>query len=73
MIKKYDYIECCGVLHHLGPAAGPRNPLKKLNPGGIMLIGLYSSIARRKIKTIQSFIKDKKVSAIQDHEIFVRV
>ena len=62
--KKYDYIECCGVLHHLeDPQLGLEILSNKLNPGGIMLIGLYSSIARRKIKTIQSFIKDKKVSA----------
>ena len=46
--KRFDLIECCGVLHHLAsPINGWRNLEALLNPGGLMKIALYSSRARQ--------------------------
>jgi 2-polyprenyl-3-methyl-5-hydroxy-6-metoxy-1,4-benzoquinol methylase len=46
--RTFDRIESVGVLHHLAePTAGWRVLVPLLRPGGKMLIGLYSELARR--------------------------
>lgn len=46
----FDIIEAVGVLHHMQePFKGWQALLKLLRPGGLMLTGLYSAIARRTI------------------------
>jgi SAM-dependent methyltransferase len=53
---QFDIIECGGVLHHMDdPYAAWRILLDKLRPGGIIQIGLYSSISRR---VIESLVED---------------
>ena len=48
MERRFDLIEAVGVLHHLkDPLAGWRNLLSLLRPGGVMVLGLYSDVARR--------------------------
>jgi hypothetical protein len=48
-------IECGGVLHHMAdPFEGWRSLIKCLKPGGIMRIGLYSSIARSNLTALRS-------------------
>jgi SAM-dependent methyltransferase/tetratricopeptide (TPR) repeat protein len=43
----YHIIETVGVLHHMAdPFAGWRALLDRLAPGGLMLVGLYSKVAR---------------------------
>ena len=55
--RMFDIIESSGVLHHLAdPFAGWRALISMLRPGGIMLIGLYSAIARRDIAAARDFI-----------------
>jgi len=55
--KTFDFIECVGVLHHLGnPVAGWRVLRSILRPGGVMHIGLYSELARRDIAAAQDLI-----------------
>ena len=50
MRRRFDLIECEGVLHHLGdPLAGWRVLVDLLRPGGLMKIGLYSETARQHI------------------------
>ena len=45
--KQFDVIEAGSVLHHLAdPWTGWRTLLSLLRPGGFMLLGLYSNIAR---------------------------
>ncbi len=53
----FDIVECSGVLHHLAdPLAGWRALLSLLRPGGFMLVGLYSEVARRGIVEARKFI-----------------
>jgi tetratricopeptide (TPR) repeat protein/SAM-dependent methyltransferase len=48
--RSFDLIEAVGVLHHLAdPLAGWRALLAVLRPGGVMKLGLYSALARRKL------------------------
>ena len=45
--RSFDVIDASGVLHHLSdPAAGWRQLLALLRPGGLMRIGLYSELGR---------------------------
>jgi tetratricopeptide (TPR) repeat protein/2-polyprenyl-3-methyl-5-hydroxy-6-metoxy-1,4-benzoquinol methylase len=51
--RSFDVISSVGVLHHLAdPAAGWRQLLKLLRPGGLMLIGLYSEYARQDVTRV---------------------
>ena len=49
--KKFDIIECSGVLHHMDkPLDGWKVLESLLKPHGLMRIGLYSELARKDIK-----------------------
>ncbi len=51
----FDVIEAMGVLHHMAePFKGWQALAGLLGPGGIMLIGLYSAVARRNIAELRS-------------------
>ena len=59
--KKFDVIECSGVLHHM------ENPIKGLDilhsllkPGGYIKLGLYSSSARLFVQKMHHYINSKK-------------
>ncbi|MBI3700283.1 MAG: methyltransferase domain-containing protein [Afipia sp.] len=56
----FDIVDSSGVLHHLKcPRAGWRQLADLVRPGGLMHIGLYSSIARADINAArESFAKD---------------
>lgn len=57
--KKFDYIECIGVLHHMDePLAGWQALCDVLKPDGIMRIGLYSEAARRYVVKGRAYIKE---------------
>ena len=48
--KKFDYIECTGVLHHMkNPIDGWSILTDILETDGVMKIGLYSKLARREL------------------------
>jgi tetratricopeptide (TPR) repeat protein/2-polyprenyl-3-methyl-5-hydroxy-6-metoxy-1,4-benzoquinol methylase len=58
--RSFDLISCVGVLHHLSdPLAGWRALVKRLRPGGFMLVGLYSEIARRDIAAARAMIAER--------------
>jgi len=53
--RRFDVIECSGVLHHLGdPAAGLRALVACLAPGGAMRLALYSARARRHVGAVRA-------------------
>jgi Tfp pilus assembly protein PilF/2-polyprenyl-3-methyl-5-hydroxy-6-metoxy-1,4-benzoquinol methylase len=55
--RSFDVISCVGVLHHLAdPAAGWRQLLALLRPGGLMQVGLYSEIGRRDLLAARELI-----------------
>ena len=60
--KKFDFIECVGVLHHMdNPFIGLKKLSLSLKNGGIMFIGLYSENARRDITSMRKVIKKMKI------------
>jgi 2-polyprenyl-3-methyl-5-hydroxy-6-metoxy-1,4-benzoquinol methylase len=57
--RKFDIVECSGVLHHMkDPAAGWRVLTDLLADNGYMLIGLYSEMGRQDIISARQFIQD---------------
>lgn len=55
--KRFDLIECSGVLHHMeDPLHGWRILRNLLKPGGWMLIGLYSTLGRQDIRAAREMI-----------------
>ncbi len=62
--RRFDLIECIGVLHHLGdPLAGWRLLVDLLRPGALMMIGLYSETARQDVIVGRSLIAEKGYTA----------
>jgi Flp pilus assembly protein TadD/2-polyprenyl-3-methyl-5-hydroxy-6-metoxy-1,4-benzoquinol methylase len=60
--RQFDLIESLGVLHHLAdPFAGWRALLSLLRPGGFMLLGLYSEMARRPVMAARALIKERQL------------
>jgi SAM-dependent methyltransferase len=53
--QQFDIIECIGVLHHMAdPWAGWRTLLRRLKPGGLMYIGLYSATSRAGLAALRA-------------------
>tara|TARA_R110002072_G_scaffold31735_19_gene97769 strand:+ start:8896 stop:10689 length:1794 start_codon:yes stop_codon:yes gene_type:complete len=64
--RKFDVIECSGVLHHMeDPEAGLKILLKRLRSDGLLRIGLYSRIARDKIG-VNSARVDNPAATLED-------
>ena len=56
--KRFDVIECVGVLHHMDdPESGLGVLLDILEPQGYLKLGLYSDLARKHIVETRNFIK----------------
>jgi SAM-dependent methyltransferase len=56
--ERYDYIDCCGVLHHLpDPAAGLHALLSVLAPGGGMGLMLYAPHGRTGVYMLQDALR----------------
>jgi SAM-dependent methyltransferase len=55
LAQQFDIIECIGVLHHMAdPWAGWRTLLRRLKPGGLMYIGLYSATSRANLAALRA-------------------
>ena len=62
--RKFDVIECMGVLHHMkDPLKGLEILVDLLEPHGFLFLGLYSEIARQNIIRAREFIKINKFKA----------
>ncbi|MDB2341183.1 tetratricopeptide repeat protein [Candidatus Pelagibacter bacterium] len=60
--QEFDIIESVGVLHHMNePMAGWRVLTDLLKPGGLIMIGLYSELARHPIVEVRKEITLHKV------------
>jgi tetratricopeptide (TPR) repeat protein/SAM-dependent methyltransferase len=65
--RHFDVITAGGVLHHLAdPWAGWRTLLSLLRPGGFMLLGLYSKIARRDVVRLRQSIAEQGYGTTAD-------
>lgn len=54
----YDYVDCCGVLHHLAdPEAGLRALIGQLAPGGGLGLMVYGALGRRGVYDIQDAMR----------------
>ena len=71
--KKFDIIECTGVLHHMkDPLEGWKVLVDCLQPNGIMKIGLYSETARQHIIEARRLILERKISTKKEDMINFR-
>ncbi|WP_269613527.1 class I SAM-dependent methyltransferase [Prochlorococcus marinus] len=60
--KRFDLIECSGVLHHMNdPTKGLSNLFNVLKPKGFLKLGLYSKYAREEILKARELIKEKDI------------
>jgi SAM-dependent methyltransferase len=56
--QQFDLIESAGVLHHMeNPWRGWDSLISCLKPNGVMMIGLYSAIARKNINRVREFVR----------------
>jgi SAM-dependent methyltransferase len=57
-LGKFDYIDCCGVLHHLAdPAAGLAALTEALAPEGGMGIMVYGTLGRTGVYPVQAMLR----------------
>ncbi|MDX1709535.1 MAG: class I SAM-dependent methyltransferase [Rhodovibrionaceae bacterium] len=57
-LGRFDYIDCCGVLHHLAkPAAGFRALTEVLAPGGGMGLMVYAPYGRAGVYQMQEMLR----------------
>lgn len=69
--RQFDLIESLGVLHHLAdPWGGWVTLLSLLRPGGFMLLGLYSELARRPVIMARERIAEQDFGRAQDIRSF---
>ena len=62
--RDFAVVEAVGVLHHLSdPIAGWRVLCDVLRPGGFMLVGLYSRLARREVVAAREHIARAGIAA----------
>ena len=65
--KKFDLIECSGVLHHMNdPTKGLSNLLDVLEEKGFLKLGFYSKYARKEILKAREIIKEKDIKPSND-------
>jgi tetratricopeptide (TPR) repeat protein/2-polyprenyl-3-methyl-5-hydroxy-6-metoxy-1,4-benzoquinol methylase len=65
--RNFDLVESAGVLHHMAnPYAAWGTLLSLLRPGGFMLVGLYSEVARRDILRARRFIAARQFEPVPE-------
>lgn len=62
--RRFDIVQCVGVLHHTAdPLGGWRVLAGLVRPGGLMKIGLYSATARRTIVEARALVAERGLPA----------
>lgn len=62
--QQFDIIECSGVLHHMAdPMVGWEQLCRRLRPGGLMKVGLYSTRARTIVHQLRAIIAEQGLEA----------
>ncbi len=65
--KRFEIVECAGVLHHMAdPIAGWRVLVDLLQPHGLMRVGLYSASARECLSAGQEWLKRNGLEVSND-------
>ena len=65
--RRFDVIECSGVLHHMqDPLVGWKSLIGKLKPEGRMRIGLYSALGRVDVVAAREVIAQEGFEATHD-------
>eukprot|EP01061_Rhynchopus_euleeides_P009769 TRINITY_DN19041_c0_g1_i1.p1 TRINITY_DN19041_c0_g1~~TRINITY_DN19041_c0_g1_i1.p1 ORF type:complete len:698 (+),score=102.60 TRINITY_DN19041_c0_g1_i1:258-2096(+) len=58
--EAYDVIECCGVLHHCkDPEAALTALMRRLKPGGVLHLGVYSAAGTEPVRECIRFLQGK--------------
>ena len=58
--EQFAVIECGGVLHHVKDPEAAIGVLRdRLLPGGLMKLGVYSTIARKHVNAARQFVKER--------------
>ena len=71
--KRFDIIECGGVLHHMDvPSDGLNALLNVLKQPGYLKLGLYSQIARKDIINIRKYLKENDIGTSTENIINFR-
>jgi 2-polyprenyl-3-methyl-5-hydroxy-6-metoxy-1,4-benzoquinol methylase len=65
--RHFDAVFCTGVLHHLpDPERGWAALIEVLKPGGVMHVGVYSSVARLIVRGWRAAITDLDTGVVDD-------
>lgn len=65
--RRFHVIECFGVIHHMRePEAGLAQLVQLLEPGGYMMLGLYSELGRRDVVRARKLIAAEGYSDTPD-------
>jgi|GEM_PF-1189325 len=60
--KQFDFIECCGVLHHMeNPLEGLKSITSLLKPGGQIKLAYYSTLARQSVFAARDYIQNQGI------------
>jgi tetratricopeptide (TPR) repeat protein/SAM-dependent methyltransferase len=61
---RFDLVESFGVIHHMrDPEQGLQAIAKRLQPGGLLFLGLYSAMARRSVVLARRLIAERQYPA----------
>jgi SAM-dependent methyltransferase len=61
--ETFELISCVGVLHHLEqPARGLQQLVQRLQPRGVLRVGLYSTLARRPLGLARQWIAQERIA-----------
>jgi SAM-dependent methyltransferase/tetratricopeptide (TPR) repeat protein len=62
--RKFDFIDSFGVIHHMAaPEKGLEVLAGLLEPGGVLFLGLYSTIARRAVTEARALIAERGLTS----------